>query len=115
MRYLITLTRTAQPETPPPAELMSAIMQLGREATESGALVDQSGLLAKTAEVEVVGGKLTVTDGPFAEAKELISYAIYEVRDEAEAIEWANRFMRLHRDMWPGWEGVSQVHPLMTF
>ncbi|GAB1824474.1 YciI family protein [Herbidospora sp. RD11066] len=115
MRYLITLTRTTQPETPPPAELMQAIMQLGREATEAGALVDQSGLLPQTAEVEVVGGKLTVTDGPFAEAKELISYAIYEVRDEAEAVEWANRFMKPHRDLWPGWEGVSRVYPLMTF
>lgn len=115
MRYLITLTRIAQPETPPPAELMSAIMRLGQEATEAGVLVDQSGLRGLAAEVEVVGGKLTVSDGPFAEAKELISYAIYEVRDEAEAIEWANRFMRLHRDMWPGWEGVSRVFPLMTF
>lgn len=115
MRYLITLTRTAQPETPPPAELMAAIMQLGREATESGVLVDQSGLSPMAGQVEVVGGKLTVTDGPFAEAKELISYAIYEVRDAAEAVEWANRFMKLHRDMWPGWEGVSHVYPLMTF
>ena len=35
------------------------------------------------------GGSLTVTDGPFAESKELISYAVYDVRSREEAMEWA--------------------------
>jgi hypothetical protein len=50
-----------------------------------------------------------VTDGPFAESKEVISYALYEVSDRAEAVEWSSRFLRLHRDMWPGWEGEVDV------
>ncbi|WP_406674680.1 YciI family protein [Nonomuraea sp. N2-4H] len=111
MRYLVTLRVDAQPEGPPPAELMEAIMELGRQATESGALLDQSGLAPSSegARVEVSGGRLAVTDGPFAEAKELISYALYEVRSKEEAVEWATRFVRLHRDLWPGWEGQADV------
>ncbi|GAA3092622.1 MULTISPECIES: YciI family protein [Nonomuraea] len=116
MRYLITLRVAAQPEGPPPAELMEAIFKLGQQATESGALLDQSGLAPSSegARVEVSGGRLSVTDGPFAEAKELISYALYEVRSKEEAVEWAGRFLKLHRDLWPGWEGQADVLRLFS-
>ncbi|WP_067179780.1 YciI family protein [Microtetraspora niveoalba] len=111
MRYMITLKVTAQPTTPPPAELMAAIAKLGEEATRAGVLLDTNGLApsAEGARVELVGGKLSVTDGPFAEAKELISYALYQVRTKEEAIEWTSRFMKIHRDLWEGWEGEADV------
>ncbi|MEV4179384.1 YciI family protein [Nonomuraea sp. NPDC049709] len=111
MRYLVTLKVAAQPEGPPPADLMEAIFKLGQQATESGALLDNSGLAPSSegARVEVSGGRLTVSDGPFAEAKELISYALYEVRTKEEAVEWASRFVRLHLDLWPGWQGEADV------
>jgi hypothetical protein len=110
MRYLIVL-RSGQPPTPPPAELMDAIMALGEEATKAGALLDTAGLAPSEAgaRVELAGGKLTVTDGPFTEAKEMISYALYQVRSKEEAVEWASRFLRLHRDLWEGWEGEADV------
>jgi hypothetical protein len=110
MRYLILL-KAAQPTTPPPAELMDAIMQLGAEATAAGALLDTAGLApsAAGARVGLFGGKLSVTDGPFAEAKETISYALYQVRSKEEAVEWASRFLKLHRDLWDGWEGEADV------
>ena len=110
MRYLVLL-RAAQPDTPPPPELMEAIMKLGEEATRSGALLDTAGLAPSAAgsRVRLAGGALSVTDGPFTEAKEMISYALYEVRSRAEAVEWTSRFMKLHRDLWPGWEGESEV------
>lgn len=110
MRYLIML-KGNQPPGPPPAELMDAIMKLGEEATAAGALLDTAGLApsAAGARVSLAGGALTVTDGPFAEAKETISYALYEVRTKEEAVEWTARFMKLHRDLWPGWEGESDV------
>jgi hypothetical protein len=110
MRYLVTLT-AAQPAGPPPAELMDGIMKLGEEATRAGALLDAAGLApsAAGARVAVSGGRLSVTDGPFAEAKEMISYALYEVRTKEEAVEWSARFMRLHQELWPGWEGESTV------
>ena len=114
MRYL-TLLRATQPATPPPAELMDAIMKLGGEATAAGALLDQAGLApsAAGARVRLYGSELSVTDGPFAEAKETISYAVYEVRSKDEAVEWASRFVKLHRDLWPGWEGEVDVLKVM--
>jgi hypothetical protein len=88
---------------------------LGEEATRSGALLDTAGLSpsAAGARVTLRAGALSVTDGPFTESKELISYAIYDVRSKEEAVEWANRFLRLHRDLWPQWEGVADVHKVM--
>ncbi|GAA3778880.1 YciI family protein [Plantactinospora mayteni] len=110
MRYL-ALLRATRPSTPPPPGLMEAIMQLGEEATAAGALLDQGGLApsAEGVRMQVATGKLSVTDGPFAEAKETISYAVYEVRSKEEAVEWVSRFLNLHREMWPGWEGEGEV------
>jgi hypothetical protein len=110
MRYLVLL-RGLQPDTPPPAELMAAIMALGDEATKAGVLLDTAGLApsAAGARVGLVGGQLSVTDGPFTEAKEMISYALYEVRSKEDAVEWTSRFMKLHRDLWPEWEGESDI------
>jgi hypothetical protein len=111
MRYIILLRATQQPGTPPPPELMDAIMRLGAEATNAGALLDTAGLYPSSAgaQVTLAGGKISVTDGPFAEAKELISYALYQVRSKEEAVEWASRFLKLHRDLWEGWEGDADV------
>ena len=116
MRYLIVLRADQQPAGPPPPELMEAIMKLGEEATKAGTLLDTAGLApsAQGARVQLAAGELSVTDGPFAEAKEMISYALYQVRSKEEAVEWASRFMRLHRDLWPGWEGESDVLRVFT-
>jgi hypothetical protein len=110
MRYLVLLKAT-QPAGPPPAELMEAIGKLGEEATRAGALLDTAGLAPSRsgARVQVAGGRLSVTDGPFTESKELISYAIYEVRSREEAVEWTSRFMKPHRDLWEGWDGEAEI------
>ena len=110
MRYLVLLTG-AQPTTSPPPGLMEAIARLGGEATDSGALLDTAGLAPSAAgtRLEVRGGGLLVSDGPFAEAKEVISYAVYDVRSKEEAVEWTTRFLDLHREMWPEWEGSADV------
>lgn len=110
MRYVMLLSGSAT-DAPPPPGLMEAIAALGEEATRSGALLDTAGLApsAMGARVSLAGGDISVVDGPFAEAKELISYALYDVRTKEEAIEWATRFLALHRDLWPGWEGESSV------
>ncbi|MBB5870093.1 hypothetical protein F4553_003472 [Allocatelliglobosispora scoriae] len=110
MRYLVIL-KAQQPDGPPPAELMAAIEALGVEATNAGVLLDVGGLApsAAGARVELSGGRLNVVDGPFAEAKEMISYAVYQVRSKDEVVEWASRFMKVHRDNWPGWEGDSVI------
>jgi hypothetical protein len=112
MRYVSILKVSRQPDTPPPAALMEAIAALGMEATRSGALLDFGGLMpvgAGGARVSLADGALTVTDGPFTESKELISYAVYDVRSRDEALEWATRFVRLHQEHWAGWEGEADV------
>jgi hypothetical protein len=110
MRYIMLLKAT-EITPPPPPGLLEAIMKLGEEATAAGVLLDNAGLApsAKGARIRVSGGQLSVTDGPFAEAKEFISYAQYEVRTKEEAIEWSARFMKIHQDLVPGWEGDCEV------
>jgi hypothetical protein len=81
MRYLVILRSESATGNPPP-ELMEAIMRLGAEATNAGSLLDTAGLApsAAGARVELTGGSITVTDGPFAEAKEFLAgYWIVEV------------------------------------
>ena len=114
MRYLMLLSGT-NPATPPPPALFEAIMKLGGEATAAGVLLDTAGLLPSQAgaRVTLAGGKVTVTDGPFTESKELVSYALYDLRSKDEAIEWASRFIKVHRDLWPGWEGETDILPVM--
>ena len=110
MRYLVLL-KAAGNAGPPPPELMEAIMALGQEASMAGALIDTQGLQpsAAGARATLTGGRLGVSDGPFTETKELISYALYDVRSKEEAVEWTTRFLRLHHDLWPGWEGEADV------
>jgi len=110
MRYLVLLEGT-QPATPPPPELMAGIGRLGADATRAGVLLDTAGLApsALGARLCVIGGDVGIVDGPFAETKEMISYAIYDVRSRDDAVEWTSRFMQLHRDLWPGWEGEARV------
>ena len=109
MRYLILLKGTRLVD--PPAGLMEAIMGLGEEATAAGALLDTAGLAPtdKGARVQLAAGQLGVLDGPFTETKEFISYALYQVRSKEEAVEWAARFLRLHRDFVSDYDGEAEV------
>jgi hypothetical protein len=111
MRYLVLLKALTTPDNPPPPELMAAIMALGEDAKNAGVLLDTQGLQPSAAgsRVSLTGGQLSAADGPFTESKELISYALYEVRAQEDAVEWTNRFLKLHSELWPGWEGEADV------
>lgn len=114
MRFL-NLIKSRENAGPPPKALMDAITQLGAEAMRAGVLVETGGLLpsAMGARVRLSAGKLIVTDGPFAEAKELIGgYAVYDVKSKQEAVEWTSRFLRLHVEHWPGWKGESEIRQM---
>jgi hypothetical protein len=119
MRFM-TMVKAPEksPLGPPPKALMEAIGKLGEEAAKAGVMVEMGGLLptAMGARLRLSGGKLTVTDGPFSEAKEVIGgYAVYSVKTKQEAIEWATRFMNLHKQHWPGWEGETELRQIMEF
>ena len=117
MRFLTMIkSDESMPAGAPPPALFEAIGRLGEQAAKDGVLVDQGGLLpsAAGALVRVAGGQVTVLDGPFADATELIGgYAMFEVRSKQEAIEQARRFMQVHADNWPGFEGVCEVRQVM--
>src|ERR1700745_1341994 len=99
----------------PPKELMDAIAKLSEEAVKAGTRVGSGGLgpTAQGARVRLSGGELTVIDGPFTEAKEVVGgYAQFELTSKEEAIESAVRFMELHKRYWPGWEGETEVREM---
>jgi len=100
----------------PPKELMDAIGKLTEEAIKNGTLLGNGGLLptAAGASVRLSGGRVTVTDGPFTEAKEIIGgYALFELRSKEEAVEGERQIMELQRKNWPGWEGETEVREMM--
>jgi hypothetical protein len=99
----------------PPQALMDAMGVFVGEAMKNGVMLDGAGLkpLAYATRVRLSHGKLTTTDGPFSEAKEVIGgYAIVQAKSNEEAVEIATKFMELHRIHWPEFEGESEVRPL---
>jgi len=113
MRF-ITMVKSAVLSGPPPQELMDAIQKSGEEAMKAGIMVETGGLGYDQATVRVSGGQMTVTDGPYAEAKEVIGgYAIFELDSKEQALEEAKRFMELHVQYWPEWSGECEVRQIL--
>jgi hypothetical protein len=75
---------------------MAEIGKFMQEAAKAGVLVTTGGLPQTGTRVRLSGEKLTVTDGPFIEAKELIAgFAVIQVKSKVEAIEWAKGFRKI--------------------
>jgi hypothetical protein len=113
MKFL-TMVKTLNPESAgqPPAALMQAIVQLGMEA---GAKMIETGGMSLAGTVTTRQGQM-ITDGPFAEAKEMVGgYAVYELETDAEMVDWTKRFVELHRKHWPAWDGEVTVLQLQQF
>jgi hypothetical protein len=71
--------------------------------TRAGVLLDAAGLRpsAEGARIRLTRGRLSVTDGPFSESKEVIGgFALIEVATRKQAIEWGRRFLEVHGDEW---------------
>src|SRR6266568_1320971 len=114
MRFMM-MVKHAELQGPPPKELMDAIAILSEEAVKDGSMIGNGGLapIAQSTRVRVSKGELTVTDGPFTEAKEVVGgYAQFELKSKQEAIDGAVRFMELHRKHWPGWEGETEIRQI---
>jgi hypothetical protein len=116
MKYLTFIRHSeSYRQSGPPAALMEAMGKFVQKALQDGTLVDTAGLRAtrEGARVRLANGKITVTDGPFTEAKEVIGgYAILEAASKADAVRIATEFMELHRRYWPEFEGESEVRPM---
>lgn len=101
MRFLMMVKAGADYEAgaAPTPDLMAAIGALAEQELASGRMVLMGGLLptAFGARVQVAGGKVSVRDGPFTEARELVGgFAIFDLPSKAEAIEASRRFMAVH-------------------
>ena len=78
----------------PDAEIVAAMTKYNQSLQKAGVLLSLDGLhpLSMGARVSFSGGKAKVTDGPFAEAKEVLGgYWMIQVKSKEEAIEWAKR------------------------
>jgi hypothetical protein len=79
----------------PEEKLIAEMATYHEQLAKAGVLLDASGLQpsSKGARIKYSGGKRTVIDGPFTEAKELIAgYTLIQVKSREEAMEWAKRF-----------------------
>jgi hypothetical protein len=102
MRYMIMFKADADTEAAAPACMV--LPEMGRfieELRSEGVLIATEGLKPSEsgARVRFSGGKVSVVDGPFAEAKELVAgFVLVEVPSRAAAVELAERFLRIAGD-----------------
>ena len=115
MRYMMFIKHTEDyRQADVPASLYEDMGTFIEEMTKSGNFVSGGGLQPSSAgaRVRLSGGKISVTDGPFVESKEIVGgYAIIDAKTREEALALARRFMELHLKHWPTFEGESEVRP----
>lgn len=114
MQFLM-IVKHRETQGRPPQELIDAVAKLGEKETRAGRML-AGGELQPTvqgARVRISGGKLTVTDGPFTEAKEVIGgYAQFQMTSMEEAVKATVGYMELYKKYWPGWEGEIEVREM---
>src|SRR4030081_3409233 len=98
MRFMMLMIpkgyESAAPGTMPPADAVAAMMKYNEALKQAGVLITLDGLHPPSmgARVSFAGGKPVVTDGPFAESKEVLGgYWMIEVNSRDEAIAWATK------------------------
>ena len=105
---------SAAPDAVPSAEAVAKMMEYNKSLQKAGVLLALDGLFPPStgARISYSEGKATVTDGPFAEAKEAIGgYWIIQVRSREEAIEWAKRAPMSNNEIIE----VRQIHEMGDF
>ncbi len=111
MRYLCFVKMDESLADPPPA-IIDAMGEHMSEGIANGSFLDGGGLYAakEALEYRVRGGSVNVTDGPYAEAKEVIGgWAIVRFETEEEARAEGQAMADLHLEHWPGWEGAIEM------
>ncbi len=104
MRFLMTTTAGEAPDE----QMMTEMGRFVEELSRAGVLLATGGLDPVGTRVSSRDGKVTVTDGPFTEAKEaIISFALIDVRSKEEAIELSKRFWQIARN---GEGAIQQVY-----
>ena len=96
MRFMIFVkaTKNSEAGVMPSQELLAAMMKYNEDLVKAGVMLSGEGLQpsSKGARVKFSGNKRTVTDGPFAETKELVAgFWLWQCKSKEEAIEWVKR------------------------
>jgi hypothetical protein len=96
MRFMMIVKASKESEAGvmPSEQMLATMGKFNEELVNAGVMVDGSGLQpsSKGFRVKFVGGKRTIVDGPFAEAKELVAgYWVINVKSREEALEWAKK------------------------
>jgi hypothetical protein len=115
MLYKPADVKSAEAGVPPAKEKMAEMGKFIEEMAKAGVLLATEGCqpTSKGARVRLSRGKLTVTDGPFTEAKELIAgFALVQVKSKQEAIELAQRFLKVAGD---GESEIRQIFEASDF
>jgi hypothetical protein len=120
MRFMIIVKATKDSEAGvrPTEELFAAMADYHEQLVKAGVLLDASGLqpTSKGWRIKYSGGKRSVVDGPFTEAKELVAgYSIIQVKSREAAIEWTRRFPNPSIDGKDGEIEVRQLFELEDF
>lgn len=103
MRFMSMIRIQENTGQVPSEQLMNDMGKLIEEMTRAGQLVSTAGLrpTSEGVRVRLRRGKLSVSDGPFTETKEVIGgYAVLEANSKAEAVELTKRFLKVHGDEW---------------
>src|ERR1700744_4028128 len=118
MRFMLLMIpkgyESAEPGAMPDAEKVAAMMKYNKSLQKAGVLLALDGLHPPSAGARIyhTDGKATVTDGPFAEAKEVVGgYWIIQVHSREEAIEWAKRAPMSNNEVIE----VRQIHEMSDF
>jgi hypothetical protein len=115
MPRFIAMIRTTEEDnlssqiTPDFGDRMGAVLD---EMTKAGVMLDTAGLTptADGTRVTWSGGNFAYVDGPFTETKEVVGgYIILQAKNEAEALEWAKRFLEIHPVAWTVTVEVRQL------
>jgi hypothetical protein len=118
MRFMMIVKANASYEAgqPPDPALIAAIGKLSEKQARAGVLLHSGGLQpsSRGARVHVANGKMSVTDGPFAETKEIVGgFAILEAASKEEALRLGKEFMQVHVDvLGESYEGTLEVRPM---
>jgi hypothetical protein len=115
MRFMmLMIPNVSEEDWEPSAEAVAAMARYNDELTKAGILLGLDGLhpSGKGARVSFAGGKASVTDGPFTEAKEVIGgYWLIQAKSKEEAVQWATRCPAADGDMIE----VRQVQEMSDF
>ncbi|SRR5258706_13984875 len=96
MKYFMKTLNSASGPSP---EMMEAMGEYVQEGFRNGTLIATGALDPRTTRIESSGGQISVTDGPYTEAKEaVVGWAIVEVGSKDEAIELSRKFWRIVGD-----------------